>query len=195
MTPPQPHRKQVKHYDEPGHVHELTFSCYRRLPLLTNDDWRGRFARAIDRAMERQRFQLAAFVFMPEHVHLLVWPQSPTSRISRMLSNIKQPYSAEIKRLLVAERSPLLKKLTVRERPGKQCFRYWQEGGGYDRNLWEGKALDAVIDYIHLNPVRRGLVKRPEDWRWSSARFYLDRTRPLEPALPKLHMLPASMWE
>ncbi len=32
-----PHRKRVRHFDEPGHVHELTFSCYERRPLLVDD--------------------------------------------------------------------------------------------------------------------------------------------------------------
>ncbi len=42
-----PHRKTIKHYHEPGDFHELTFSCYRRMPLLTNDAWRGDFARGL----------------------------------------------------------------------------------------------------------------------------------------------------
>ena len=48
--PVKPHRKLVKLYHEPGDFHELTFSCYRRLPLLTNDVWRERLARCIDEA-------------------------------------------------------------------------------------------------------------------------------------------------
>jgi len=75
------HRKQVRHYHEPGHLHEFTFSCYQRRPLLTNDDWRGRLARTLDTAGEEYRFQLVAFLFMPEHVQLLTYPldESPTS--------------------------------------------------------------------------------------------------------------------
>jgi len=69
-----PHRKRVRHYDLPGHGHELTFSCIRRLPLLDNDDRCDLLARAIDRACDRHNWRLAAFVFMPEHVHLLGYP-------------------------------------------------------------------------------------------------------------------------
>jgi hypothetical protein len=50
--------------------------------------------------------------------------------------------------------------------------RFWQPGGGYDRNITSSEALRAVIDYIPANPVRRGLVARAEDWEWSSARWY-----------------------
>jgi REP element-mobilizing transposase RayT len=70
----KPHRKLVKHYHEPGDLHELTFSCYLRLPLLTNDLWRSMFAEQLTTALQTPCFQLIAFVFMPEHVHLLVNP-------------------------------------------------------------------------------------------------------------------------
>ena len=50
--------------------------------------------------------------------------------------------------------------------------RFWQPGGGYDRNVVEPATAVRVIEYIHANPVRRGLVERPEDWPWSSARGY-----------------------
>ena len=44
------HRKSVRHFHEAGHLHELTFSCYRRMPLLTNDSWRERLARCVEAA-------------------------------------------------------------------------------------------------------------------------------------------------
>jgi hypothetical protein len=75
MNPAEsPHRKRVKHYDEPGHLHELTFSCFQRRPLLTNHQWRCMLSECIERATERHGYTLHAFVFMPEHVHLLVLP-------------------------------------------------------------------------------------------------------------------------
>ena len=48
-------------------------------------------------------------------------------------------------------------------------FRFWQAGGGFDRNLWNAKAIHNSIKYIEYNPVRAGLVNAPEEWQWSSA--------------------------
>src|SRR5262249_36637078 len=79
---------------------------------------------------------------------------------------------------------PLLGELTVRERPGKHCFRFWQEGAGFDRNLFSPAAIAASINYIHLNPVKRGLCERAIDFKWSSARFHLQGI--IDPDLPKL---------
>jgi putative transposase len=185
MSSSRSHRKLVKHYHEPGDLHELTFSCYHRLPLLTNNQWRERLARCIDAAGQRTSIELAAFVFMPEHVHLLVVPTSAEPAIGDYLALIKQPFSKSIKELLVSTQSPLVDRLTIQERPGKTCFRFWQEGPGYDRNLNTPDSIQAAIDYIHQNPVRRGLVSRAIDWKWSSASWYL-----LDPPRQQLADLP-----
>jgi putative transposase len=192
MSKTKPHRKRVKHYHEPGDVHELTFSCYTRQRLLTNDTWRQQLAGCIDAAGDEFEMRLAAFVFMPEHVHLLVVPMNPEPAIDDYLARIKQPFSKWVKQQLSDVRSPLLKRLTVEERPGKTCFRFWQEGPGYDRNLSTPDVIEAAIEYIHMNPVRCGLVKRAVDWKWSSASWYLlDPPRQQLPGLPFSHGLPA----
>lgn len=194
MTRAKRHRKTVKHFEDPSHARELTFSCYRRMPLLTNDPWREMLARAVDAAMERHNWRLAAFVFMPEHVHLLVFPLQRASKIDALLKAIKRPYSFRVKQCLIAHASPLLQRLTIRQRPGIETFRYWQEGPGYDRNLCSPKAVGSSIDYMHENPVRRGLCERAFDWRWSSARWYLSDGKVVDEALPKLTRIPAEFW-
>jgi putative transposase len=127
---------------------------------------------------------------MPEHVHLLVYPTAGFSPISDLLKAITRPYSFRIKKLLEQSGSPLLEQLMIRQRPEVTTFRYWQEGAGYDRNLTHPKAVLAAIDYIHRNPVRRGLCQRAEDWRWSSARHYAGGW-PVDLELPTIHGLPA----
>ena len=172
-------------------MHELTFSCYRRLPLLTNDVWQSILARSLQLACELEHFELVAFVFMPEHVHLLVHPTSYDAKVSRLLGRTKQPTSKAIKELLEESSAPLLRRLTVRERPGKHWFRFWQEGAGFDRNLFPTDAIESSIDYIRTNPVERGLCNRATDWKWSSARFYLDEVT--DPDLPPITQ-PRAEW-
>ena len=79
--------------------------------------------------------------------------------------------------------------------PGKTAFRYWQEGPGCDRNLATANAALASIDYLHLNPVRRGLVQAASDWRWSSCRFYLSEGQTQDEAIPKIHGLPVGFLD
>lgn len=73
------------------------------------------------------------------------------------------------------------------------CFRFWQEGPGFDRNLFSPEAITASMDYIHLNPVKRGLCEKATDWKWSSARFYLGETT--DPDLPTLTRPDAAWFE
>ena len=159
-------------------MHELTFSCFKRKPLLTNDVWRGILATSVEVACVNEGFDLVTFVFMPEHVHLLV-------------ARTKQPTSRQIKELLIGAGSSLVERLTVRERPGKSCFRFWQEGPGFDRNIFTAAAIEASINYIHQNPVKRGLCKRAVEWKWSSACFSADGM--IDTDLPKL-VRPDAAW-
>lgn len=122
---------------------------------------------------------------MPEHVHLLVSPTTPEPKLGRYLARLKQPFSSQIKKILEANRAPSLQQLMVRERPGKTCFRFWQEGVGYVRNLNTLKTIRASVDDIHRNPCRRDLCERAVDWKWSSARFDL-----LEPGRQQFEGLP-----
>jgi putative transposase len=58
----------------------------------------------------------------------------------------------------------LLTRLRDEQPSGEMHYRFWQRGGGYDRNITELATLLSMIDYIHHNPARRGLVKPPTDW-------------------------------
>jgi putative transposase len=190
------HLKTIRHFHAPGHLHEFTFSTYRRLPLLTNDNCRDRLARTLDAACAECRFDLVAFVFMPDHVHLLTYPRDEKPAFGLYLARIKQPFSKQIKEVLNTRNSRLVEQLTVQERPGKTSFRFWQEGAGYDRNLFSREAILHAINYIHENPVRRGLCRKSTDWQWSSAGYYLnDPPRQQHPLLPLIHGPPTGLLD
>jgi len=93
---------------------------------------------------------------MPEHVHLLVNPLDPEPDLGRDRARIKQPLSKQLKEMLVRHGSRLLEQPTAQERPGKNCFRFWQEGPGFDRHFLKTHAIMAAIDDTHQKPVRRG---------------------------------------
>lgn len=98
---------------------------------------------------------------MPEHAHLLVFPRCSEASVAAILQSIKQP---------VARRA--MNRHRAASPADALPDRFWQRGGGFDRNIVSRDALRNAIRYIHLNPVRRGLVDDPLDWPWSSARFH-----------------------
>ncbi len=165
-------RKTCKRHNEPGHAHSLTFCCFRRRPFLSRERTRVWLLDAIGRTCCTHELDLWAYVVMPEHVHVLVHPRQDPYDISRILSSLKQPVSKRAI-LYVKKNAPSrLAMMTDRQPNGKTSLRFWQRGGGYDRNLWSPKYVWETIDYIHGNPVRRKLCERDIDWRWSSARAH-----------------------
>jgi putative transposase len=86
-------RKKVHHFNLPGQAHELTFSCYRRLPLLSRDRTRRWLIESIQNARKTRGFALLAFVIMPEHVHIIVYPFDQTYDVAWFLKSIKQSVS------------------------------------------------------------------------------------------------------
>jgi hypothetical protein len=79
------HRKTCRRFNDVGHAHFLTFSCYHRQPFLSRDRSRQWMLDAIARAREQYDFHLWAYVIMPEHVHLLIWPARREYSISAIL--------------------------------------------------------------------------------------------------------------
>lgn len=162
------HRKAL---NIPGHAHALTFGCYRRYPFLSRSRTRQWFANAINEAGIDLGYKILGYVFMPEHVHLVIFPMHVQYNISVFLRSIKQPVARRAMRYLEKHEPQWLPKLT-RTRGMRTERLFWQSGGGYDRNIVELNTLHATIDYIHANPVRRGLVAQSTDWFWSSARWH-----------------------
>jgi len=161
-------RKKLKHYNIYYHAHELTFSCYHRYKYLNDPVLCDIFIEALALAKERFKFKIWAFVLMPNHVHLLMYPVYEKYDISIILKYIKGKSSFSYRRYILDQSLNRFDMFCVISK-GKKVFRIWQPGGGFDRNLWTAKAIHYSIRYIEGNPVRAELVENPENWLWSSS--------------------------
>lgn len=158
--------------NEPGHAHFVTFSCYQRRQLLVSNWSRQLVCDSLAVARDRLGFEIWAYVIMPEHVHVLVWPRPQEYDLGRFLGFVKQRVSLAVKERLIEQgNDDWLAALTVTH-GGAERFRFWQKGGGFDKNVWSESVVETVVDYVHENPCRRGLVERPVDWKWSSAAWF-----------------------
>ena len=126
---------------------------------------------------------------MPEHAHVLLLPHEGV-QIGRILQAIKQPVSRKSVSWLRQNDPASLETMLDQQPSGKRSYRFWQRGGGYDRNLWSPEEIHEKIRYIHANPVRSGLVNRPSQWPWSSWRSWheddVDKIALDEESLPPL---------
>ena len=142
--------KGLVRHQKSGEFHFLTFSCYRRLPLLGTDAAYSVFEQELETVRLRYGFVVAGYVLMPEHVHLLVG-EPRTASLAVALQVLKQQTSRKLKR--------------------PEGVQFWQRRY-YDFNVWAEEKTVEKLNYMHRNPVQRGLVAMPEDWRWSSFRHY-----------------------
>jgi len=166
------HRKKRRAIDVPGHAHFLTYSCHQRLPLLSSDRSRRWVIEAFETVRQARSIQLWAYVIMPEHVHVILRSQRPEERMSHVLASLKRGVARKARLFLDESGNHIwLDRLSVRH-GGRRVFRFWQAGGGYDKNIWHERTVWQVIDYIHANPVRRGLASNPDEWEWSSSRYW-----------------------
>jgi putative transposase len=150
-------------FDTELHAHYLTFSCYHRRRLLDHDRGKQIVLEMLASELEKKTGRCIGFVIMPEHVHAIVWFPAP-NQLSSFMQQWKSRSSARIKELL---RDRLVQYAsTVSLRDPVWQVRY------YDFNLFSEKKILEKLNYMHQNPVRRGLVVRPIDWPWSSARHY-----------------------
>ena len=166
-TMPEP-RKRRKSYNIPGHAHELTSTCYHNRHYFEKTQASTLFLESFSQASQKYNFQIWAYVIMPTHVHLLIFPKEDNYRIAKILQGIKGPMSTNYRKWLKQNHPSEFEKMCVPFK-GRKVFRFWQPGGGFDRNLWNADAIHSSISYIEHNPVRAGLVEAAEDWQWSSA--------------------------
>ena len=137
-------------YHNSGQFHFITFSCYRRSPLLARGEGYRIFEQELEAVRQRHKFVVAGYVLMPEHVHLLV-SEPIAGSVATALQVLKQQTSKHLKK------------------PGERQF--WQ-CRYYDFNVWSEAKTVEKLRYIHRNPVRRGLAATPQDWPWTSFRHY-----------------------
>ena len=150
-------------YDEQGHAHFITFSCFKRRRLLDHDHAKGTVVSNLRHQLPKHDSRCLGFVVMPDHVHALLWfPRRGV--LSDFVKWWKQRSSFEIKQFFRGA-MPLYTGAFDLKEP------VWQPRY-YDFNVFSDKKLVEKLEYMHSNPVRAGLVHVPSDWLYSSARFY-----------------------
>jgi putative transposase len=159
-------RRWRKIYDGDGHAYFVTFSCYRRRRLLDDDQAKGVVIHFLAVQLTNQQGSCLGFVVMPDHVHALVW-FGGEARLSLFMNQWKRRSSMQLKRLY-RDRLPAYAASVELDGP------MWQPKY-YVFNVHSARKTKEKLDYMHNNPVKAGLVQHPQDWPYSSARWYLMR--------------------
>lgn len=138
-----------------GAFYHVTSRGNLRERVFFEDKDRESFLEILKRTSKRYSYLLHAYVLMDNHYHLLI--ETPKANISQIMQNINTSYSVYINK------------------------KYKRSG-----HLFQGRFKGLIVDkdeylvalsrYIHLNPVRAKIVQKPEDYRWTSYRVYIDKS-------------------
>ena len=133
----------------------VTVNLRRRVEPLHDVDY-SLLIETLEGSRRRLGFLVCGYVLMPDHWHALIWTGYPLT-ISQVIHDIKKVSARRLHEQRGTE-GPL-----------------WQHQF-WDRFVRHAKEFNDRLTYMHLNPVRKGLVNTPEEWRWSSYNnFGLDR--------------------
>jgi len=165
-----------RRYFAPGQFQFITSSVYRRLKLFDSHRLRLLFVEALREYRQEESFLLIGWVLMPEHFHFLIKPE-PAESTSALMQELKKRTAQRIISLLSQNQgrpwcrkmlSGLRLPLTVHS---DSRYRVW-ERRFYPYGVYSEKKRREKLNYMHNNPVKRGLVSSPEEWPWSSYSFY-----------------------
>jgi len=148
----------------------FTSVTHHRLPVFRTDKFKDLLCKALAEARISSDMLIFAYVIMPDHFHIITDGKRKISDTLRYLNGISA------RRLIdhLKENGPeeSLRKLQLEEKVGNYKYSLWEHHP--DKFLLTSESMFMQkVNYIHNNPVKEGLVERAEDYKYSSARYWL----------------------
>lgn len=142
----------MKHFYLESHAYFVTTVTYQRQNIFAGDDNCDILIKVLQFYRERIHFSIFGYVILPDHFHAII--QVPEDKsISTIMRGIKRSSAFQINQNL-NRRGPV-----------------WQ-AGYYEHVIRSTRDLKARLDYIHKNPLKTGVVKELEKYKYSSYRSY-----------------------
>jgi REP element-mobilizing transposase RayT len=158
----------------------LTAVAKDRLPVFRTDALKAIVCAGLDEARRSAGFHLFAYVIMPDHLHVLTNGERKPSDILRFTKGIIS--HRVISFLKEQGYVSSLEKLRHEKLERQYKYSLWQHHSNV-MLLTSESAFMQRVHYTHQNPVRAGLVEKPEEYRWSSVRCWNNRVDEAEPLL------------
>ena len=147
----------------------FTATCLNWQPLLQFDERKQIIMDSLRFLVEDDRIWLYGFVIMPNHLHILWCKQDKW-----VVKNIQQmflKYTAQQLKFLLIDTGRIEELDKYKSSQSDRIYHFW-ERRPYKATMYNREVASQKIDYIHDNPVKAGLCKLPEDYKYSSAKFY-----------------------
>lgn len=177
---------------DPSHLYFVTTTAVEHHNLFKRDLMKRLVVDSLDCMRLRGRFKLYSFVIMPNHLHLLIQCSANDPLASCMRDLKKHVADRLIRQCRVEGNQTVLETLaSAVTYPNKQQHKVWEDGYNA-KDVFSPEFLRQKITYMHNNPCQPQwqLAESPEDYLWSSARFYLLDAPAIIPLDNAKHLLP-----
>jgi putative transposase len=166
--------KRYRIYKDTYNVYFSTSTIVEWLPIFTSEAYFNIILDSLKYCQGNKGLNLIAYVIMPEHIHLVTSNLEEVT-LSDIMRDFKRFTSKEISSQLERDKKSILLEVFKRYAhtgKGNTEYKVWQDDF-HPEAIYSEAFLQQKMDYVHYNPVKRGLVSRPEDWLYSSARNYI----------------------
>lgn len=165
-------------FHNPDGTYFVTFAVVRWVDVFTRDIYREIILDSLKYCQKEKGLQLHAYVIMTNHLHLI---------ISRKGGSLLENIMRDFKKFTSVEMIKAIKKNSYESRKGwmidifeaegrknsnNKFYQFWQQDN-HPIELTNNKIMEQKLDYLHNNPVKRGFVKKAEDYPWSSMSNYI----------------------
>ena len=156
-----------------GHIYYITIVVYNRQCIFTRPSFIIPLYDSLNFYRYEQEFKLLGYVIMPDHIHLIIWPFGKTN-VPDIMRDYKKFTSTRIIRQATVEniKEWINAFQQAGQETGRSANKVWQDSY-WDVNIYTERFLRQKLNYIHRNPIRSGLVEKPEDYPYSSYRNYV----------------------
>ena len=149
-----------------GQVYFFTLVTHERRPILITDRSRPALREAIRNVQRTHPFRITAIVLLPDHLHAVLELPDGDHDYSTRWRLIKSRFTRLWREAGGTEGT------LSRSRQGKGERGIWQRRF-YEHTCRDEVDLKRCVDYVHVNPLKHGLVQRVRDWPWSSFHRYV----------------------
>ena len=159
--------------------HFLTFTVIEWIDIFTKQRYRDILINNLDYCIKYKGLIVLGFVVMSNHVHIIM--QSDKGQLSDLLRDFKKATAKHILEAIKTEpesrRECLLERFhkATKSHSRNKNYQFWKYGN-HPKEIYSQDFLWTKLNYIHLNPVRAGIVKKASDYIYSSASNYVEGT-------------------
>jgi len=153
-------------------VYFFTFRVIEWLPIFISEKPCLILTNSLNFAYENRSLGIYAYVIMPTHFHAILFDRgNDSNRLRETITNLRKFTGRSLSDFCSSELPACFEMVLHSESGNDRERRFWHPTI-HAEAVFSQSFLKQKVDYLHHNPVRKGLVAHPQDWRFSSSRFW-----------------------